>query len=179
MMALTDTQIVRFGPIADITKMFSCLNACLSSAEPDTNDTKQKRGDIRPIPTACRNKRGSERRLPSPKVKPRRKKKMNKQMTQAEIELVQQSCSYCDLWFTDARRSAMSVKERFAGLDKFDRLLGPNEGPYAPCPGIGAWAAPVTRLPISDKVTLVEVKSGPLRPLGVPAARALASVTMK
>jgi hypothetical protein len=48
MMALTDTQIVRFGPIADITKMFSCLNACLSSAEPDTNDTKQKRGDIRP-----------------------------------------------------------------------------------------------------------------------------------
>ena len=101
---------------------------------------------------------------------------MNKQMTQAEIELVQQSC---DLWFTDARRSAMSVKERFTALDKLDRLLG--QGPYAPCPGIGAWAAPVTRqkLPISDKATLVEVKSGPLPPLGVPAALALASVTMK
>jgi len=30
MIALTDTQIVRFGPIADITKMFSCLH-CVST----------------------------------------------------------------------------------------------------------------------------------------------------
>ena len=52
---------------------------------------------------------------------------MNKQMTSAEIEF------------------GMSVKERFTGLDKFDTLLGPNEGPYAPCPGIGAWAAPRSR----------------------------------
>jgi hypothetical protein len=52
---------------------------------------------------------------------------MNKQMTSAEIEF------------------GMSVKERFTGLDKFDTLLGPNEGPYAPCPGIGALAAPRSR----------------------------------
>src|SRR5262245_49541183 len=148
-----------------------------ASPQPSQIQTIQNRSAATsaPIPTACRNKRASERRLPSPKVKARRKKKMNKQMTQAEIELVHQGCPCCDLWVTDARRSAMSVKERSAGLDKFDRLLGPNEGPYAPCPGIGAWAAPVTRLPISDQVTLVEVKSGPLPPLGVPAALALAS----
>ena len=60
---------------------------------------------------------------------------MNKQITPAEIEFVQQS-SCCGRWFTDASgcgcartnwRSAMSVKERFMGLDKFDTLLGPNE----------------------------------------------------
>ena len=62
---------------------------------------------------------------------------MTKQMTPAEIEFGQQS-SCCGLWFTDApgyrcglartnRHSAMSVKERFMGLDKFDTLLGPNE----------------------------------------------------
>ena len=83
---------------------------------------------------------------------------MNKQMTSAEVETFTDACGY-GLARTN-RRSAMSVKERFAGLDKFDTLLGPNEGPYAPCPGIGAWAAPVTRqnLPILDKATLVEVK---------------------
>jgi hypothetical protein len=61
-------------------------------------------------------------------------KKMNKQMTPAEIEFGQQR-SCCGLWFTDAPgcgcartnwRSA-SVKEKFTGLDKFDTLLGPNE----------------------------------------------------
>jgi hypothetical protein len=83
---------------------------------------------------------------------------MNKQLTSAEFERLTDACG-CGLARTN-RRSAMSVKERFTGLDKFDTLLGPNEGPYAPCPGIGAWAAPVTRqnLPNSDKATLVEVK---------------------
>jgi hypothetical protein len=61
---------------------------------------------------------------------------MNKQMTLAER--FTDSCG-CGLAQTN-RRSAMSVKERFAGLDKFDTLLGPNEGPYTPCAGIGAWA---------------------------------------
>ena len=38
----------------------------------------------------------------------------------------------------------------------------------------------VARLaPISDKVTLVEVEAGPLPPPNIPAALALASVTMK
>ena len=50
---------------------------------------------------------------------------MNKQMTPAEIEFVQQS-SWCGLARTIGR-SAMSVKEKFTGLDKFDTLLGPNE----------------------------------------------------
>jgi len=54
---------------------------------------------------------------------------MNKQMTPAEIEMVQQS---------------------------FTRLA-----------------------PISDKVTLAEVEAGPLPPPNIPAALALASVTMK
>jgi hypothetical protein len=54
---------------------------------------------------------------------------MNKQMTPAEIELLQQ---------------------RFAGL-----------------------------APISAKTTLVEVEAGPLPPPNIPAALALASVTMK
>ena len=77
---------------------------------------------------------------------------MNKQMTSAEIERFTDAC--CSLARAN-RRSAM-----FTGLEKFDTLLGPNEGPYAPCSGIGAWAAPVTRqnLPNSDKATLVEVK---------------------
>ena len=44
---------------------------------------------------------------------------MNKQMTPAEIELLQQSFAWTERW--DA------VKERFRGLDKFDTLLGPNE----------------------------------------------------
>jgi hypothetical protein len=50
---------------------------------------------------------------------------MNKQMTPADIEFVQQS-PWCGLARTNWR-SAMSVKERFMGLDKFDTLLGPNE----------------------------------------------------
>jgi hypothetical protein len=45
---------------------------------------------------------------------------MNKQMTPAEIDV-----PVC-------RRSAMSVKERFMGLDKFDTLLGPNEESVSP-----------------------------------------------
>ena len=101
---------------------------------------------------------------------------MNKQMTLAEIERFTDAYG-CGLARTN-RRSVVSVKETFTGLDKFDTLLGPHERPYA-CTGIGAWAAPVIRLPIWDKVTLVEVKSGPLPSLGVPAALALASVTMK
>jgi len=82
---------------------------------------------------------------------------MNKQMTSAEIERFTDAYG-CGLARTN-RRSVMSVKETFTGLDKFDTLLGPNERPYA-CTGIGAWAAPVTRqnLPISDKATLVEVR---------------------
>jgi hypothetical protein len=56
-------------------------------------------------------------------------KKMNKQMTPAEIELLQQSFA------------------RFA--------------------------------PISEKATLVGVESGPCPPSNIPAALALASVTMK
>jgi hypothetical protein len=55
----------------------------------------------------------------------KRTRKMNKQMTPAEIEFVQQS-PWCGLARTNWR-SAMSVKERFMGLDKFDTLLGPNE----------------------------------------------------
>jgi hypothetical protein len=43
-----------------------------------------------------------------------------------------------------------------------------NKAPdlYTPCPGIGAWAVPVTRqnLPISDTATFVEVASDPLPP---------------
>ena len=73
----------------------------------------------------------------------------------------------------------MTERDKHLDYRKARTGLGPNEGPYAPCPGIGAWAAPVIRLPIWDKVTLVEVKSGPLPSLGVPAALALASVTMK
>jgi hypothetical protein len=57
-------------------------------------------------------------------------KKMNKQMTPAEIEFGQQR-SCCGLWFTGCARtnwrSATSVREKFTGLDKFDALLGPNE----------------------------------------------------
>jgi len=68
---------------------------------------------------------------------------MNKHMTPAEIEFVLARTN---------RRSAMSVKERFTGLDKFDTLLGPNEGPYAPCPGIGAWATPRSRARQRDAV---------------------------
>jgi len=41
---------------------------------------------------------------------------MNKQMTPAEIDVP-----------VSGRRPAMSVKEKFIGLDKFDTLLGPNE----------------------------------------------------
>jgi len=74
---------------------------------------------------------------------------MNKQMTPAEIERFVDA-SGCGLAQTN-RRSAMSVKERFTGLDKFDTLLGPNEGPYAPCPGIGAWAAPRSRVRQRDE----------------------------
>ena len=79
---------------------------------------------------------------------------MNKQMTLAEIERFTDAYG-CGLARTN-RRSVVSVKETFTGLDKFDTLLGPHERPYA-CTGIGAWAAPVTRqnLPISDKATLV------------------------
>ena len=66
---------------------------------------------------------------------------MNKQMTSAEIERFTDAYG-CGLARTN-RRSVMSVKETFTGLDKFDTLLGPNERPYA-CTGIGAWAAPVT-----------------------------------
>jgi hypothetical protein len=65
----------------------------------------------------------------SPKSNREEEKKMNKQMTPAEIELLQQS---------------------FAGL-----------------------------APISAKATLVEVEAGPLPPPNIPAALALASVTMK
>ena len=101
---------------------------------------------------------------------------MNKQMTLAEIERFTDACGF-GLARTN-RRSAMSIKARFTGLDQFDTLLGPNERPYAPCPGIGAWATR-QNLPIWDKATLVKVDSGPLPPLGVPAALALASVTMK
>jgi hypothetical protein len=73
---------------------------------------------------------------------------MNKQMTPAEIERFVDACG-CGLAQTN-RRSAMSVKERFTGLDKFDTLLGPND-PYAPCPGIGAWAAPRSRFRQRDE----------------------------
>jgi hypothetical protein len=45
---------------------------------------------------------------------------MNKQMTLAEIDVP--VCGH----------SAMSVKERFMGLDKFDTLLGPNEESISP-----------------------------------------------
>jgi hypothetical protein len=62
-----------------------------------------------------------------PKSNREEEKKMNKQMTPAEIELIRQG--------------------RFA--------------------------------PISEKATLVGVESGPLPPLNIPAAIALASVTMK
>jgi hypothetical protein len=73
----------------------------------------------------------------APKSNREEDKKMNKQMTPTEIEFSQQS-SCCGLWFTDAPgcgcslartnwRSAMPVKVRFMGLDKFDTLLGPNE----------------------------------------------------
>jgi hypothetical protein len=99
-----------------------------------------------------------------------------KQITPAEIERFTDACG-CGLALTN-RRSATSVKKRFTGLDKFDGLLGPSEGPYTPCTGIGAWATRQS-LPIWDKATIVEVESGPLPPLGVPAALALASVTMK
>jgi len=87
---------------------------------------------------------------------------MNKQITSAEIERFTDACG-CGLARTN-RRSAMSVKERFTGLDKFDTLLGPNEKTISrPCTGIGAWATPVTRqnLPIPEKATLVKVESGP------------------
>jgi len=50
---------------------------------------------------------------------------MNKQMTSAEVETFTDACGY-GLARTN-RRSAMSVRERFTGLDKFDTLLGPNE----------------------------------------------------
>ena len=65
----------------------------------------------------------------APKSNREEDKKMNKQMTPAEIEFVQQSFA------------------RFA--------------------------------PISEKAALVGVKSGPLPPPNIPAAIALASVTMK
>ena len=74
---------------------------------------------------------------------------MNKQMTLAKIERFTDACGF-GLARTN-RRSAMSVKVRFTGLDKFDTLLGPNEGPYAPCPGIGAWAAPRSRVRQRDE----------------------------
>jgi hypothetical protein len=64
-----------------------------------------------------------------PKSNREKEKKMNKQMTPAEIELLQQS---------------------------FARLA-----------------------PISGKAALVEVEAGPLPPPNIPAALALASVTMK
>ena len=80
---------------------------------------------------------------------------MNKQMTRAEIDR---------LWFTDG---GARTNVRFTGLDQFDTLLGPHED-STPCPGIGAWAA-----------SLVKVKAGPRPPSTIPAAIALASVTMK
>jgi hypothetical protein len=91
-----------------------------SLAKPDTNDTNQKRGDIRPIPSARRT---------GVQINREEENKMNKQLTPAEIRHVRQS--------------------------NFVRLA-----------------------PISDKVSLVKVEPGPRPPSTVPAAIALASVTM-
>jgi hypothetical protein len=75
MMKLTGMAISS-SPIA--TGMFG------SGGSKQINDTKRKPGDIRPIPSACRTGLHDEHRR-------REEKKMNKQMTPAEIQLVQQT----------------------------------------------------------------------------------------
>jgi hypothetical protein len=108
MMKLTGMAISS-SPIA--TGMFG------SGGSKQINDTKRKPGDIRPIPSACRtglhdeHHRGEE-------------KKMNKQMTPAEIELVQQRF---------ARLAPISDKAVLAEV---------QSGPWPPPPNIPAAIAP-------------------------------------
>src|SRR5262249_22056625 len=74
-------------------------------AKSDTDDTTQRWGDIRPIPSACRT--GLQNALGTTldrRREPQRSPHMNKQMTLAEIDVP--ACG----------RSAM----KFTGLDKFD-----------------------------------------------------------
>src|SRR5262249_36471668 len=80
-------------------------------AKSDTDDTTQRWGDIRPIPSACRTGLQNAGTTLDRRREPQRSPHMNKQMTLAEIDVP--ACG----------RSAM----KFTGLDKFDTLLGPNE----------------------------------------------------